>query len=176
VRGEEHRETLTSINNLGFLLQAQRKYSEAEPYLREAMEKYRRVLGAEHPGTLNSVNNLAALYAQQDMQQQVLHLLAPIEDRARQTLTGTYAMRFARLLQNLGKARMMLANGDMQMWTSADANLIEAHEIIVAARGATHAATRESAGALATFYAAWDKADPGKGHDAKSAERKLKFE
>jgi non-specific serine/threonine protein kinase/serine/threonine-protein kinase len=61
VLGEKHPSTLTSINNMGFLLQAQGKLAEAEPYFREGLEKFRRVLGAEHPDTLASINNMGDL-------------------------------------------------------------------------------------------------------------------
>ena len=60
--GQEHPDTLTSVNNLAFLYQAQGRYGEAEPLLRRALEARERVLGPEHPHTLTSVNNLAVLY------------------------------------------------------------------------------------------------------------------
>jgi len=61
VLGDEHPNTLTSINNLGGLLHAQGKLSEAEPYLREALETSQRVLGDGHADTLISVQNLGFL-------------------------------------------------------------------------------------------------------------------
>ncbi len=42
------------------LLHSQGRLAEAEPYLREALDGHRRVLGEEHPHTLTSMNNLAA--------------------------------------------------------------------------------------------------------------------
>jgi serine/threonine protein kinase/Tfp pilus assembly protein PilF len=59
--GEEHPDTLISINSMGLLLQAQGKLAEAEPLNREALEKYRRVLGEEHPDTLNSISSMGLL-------------------------------------------------------------------------------------------------------------------
>lgn len=59
--GEEHPDTLASINSMGVLLQDQGKLSEAEPYFRDALEKSRRVLGQEHPSTLSAINNLGTL-------------------------------------------------------------------------------------------------------------------
>ncbi len=58
VLGEEHPDTLTSISEMGILLQGQGKLAEAEPYYREALEKRRRVLGDEHPDTLISISNM----------------------------------------------------------------------------------------------------------------------
>jgi serine/threonine protein kinase/Tfp pilus assembly protein PilF len=65
VLGQEHPDTLTSINNLGGLLQFQGRLDEAEPHYRESLEKRRRVLGEEHPGTLTSINNLGVLLRDQ---------------------------------------------------------------------------------------------------------------
>ncbi|MGQ0629267.1 MAG: tetratricopeptide repeat protein, partial [Phycisphaerales bacterium] len=65
VLGEEHKDTITSINNMGVLLQAQGKLAEAETCLREALERSRRLLGESHPNTLDSVNNMGALLQSQ---------------------------------------------------------------------------------------------------------------
>jgi tetratricopeptide (TPR) repeat protein len=46
---------------MGDLLHYQGKLDEAEPYYREALEGFRRVLGDEHPDTLIAVNNMAYL-------------------------------------------------------------------------------------------------------------------
>jgi tetratricopeptide (TPR) repeat protein len=56
--GEDHPNTLASINNMGGLLNAIGRPIEAVPFFREASEKCRRILGDEHPQTLNSINNL----------------------------------------------------------------------------------------------------------------------
>ncbi|AUB83307.1 tetratricopeptide repeat protein [Candidatus Thiodictyon syntrophicum] len=65
VLGAEHPNTLKSVNNLGFLYEAQGRYGEAESLDRRALEVRERVLGAEHSDTLTSINNLAALYRAQ---------------------------------------------------------------------------------------------------------------
>ncbi|MDY7109933.1 MAG: tetratricopeptide repeat protein [Planctomycetota bacterium] len=61
--GDEHPDTLTSINNMGFLLKSQGRL--AEPYYREALEARRRILGDEHPDTLTSINNMGFLLKSQ---------------------------------------------------------------------------------------------------------------
>ncbi len=55
VLGDEHPDTLGSINEMGMLLWWQGRKAEAEPYLREALEGRRRVLGEENPSTLRSI-------------------------------------------------------------------------------------------------------------------------
>jgi len=57
--GPRHPSTLTSMNNLAFVLDGQRRYAEAEPLHRETLQLRREVLGPRHPDTLGSMNNLA---------------------------------------------------------------------------------------------------------------------
>ncbi len=52
---------MTSINNMGVLLQEMGKNEEALPYFREALEGRRRVLGDEHTDTLVSINSRGLL-------------------------------------------------------------------------------------------------------------------
>ena len=61
----DHPSTLTSVNNLGSLLEAQGKLEEAEVLYRRALEGFERVLGVDHPNTLTSVNNLGWLLQDQ---------------------------------------------------------------------------------------------------------------
>ena len=63
--GNRDSDTLTSVNNLGFLYKAEGRYGEAEPLYREALQARREVLGPRHPDTLLSLNNLAGLYESQ---------------------------------------------------------------------------------------------------------------
>jgi len=56
------RDTLTSVSQLGSVLESQGKYEEAEVMHRRALKRYEKVLGAEHPDTLTSVSNLASTF------------------------------------------------------------------------------------------------------------------
>ncbi len=58
ILGDEHPETLNSINHLCTLLWGQDKLNEAEAYCREAIQKCRNVLGEEHVETLDAINNM----------------------------------------------------------------------------------------------------------------------
>jgi serine/threonine protein kinase/Tfp pilus assembly protein PilF len=171
VLGEEHPHTLGSINNMGALLQAQGRLGEAEPYLREALEKRRRVLGEEHPDTLGSVRLMARLELAQGRAREALDLIAPFEAAARRKFTGGQAPRLADFLTCLGRARVGVGYG-AERFALAEANLLEAHPIHVAAagRGPAHPGTLECVQGLVDLYSAWDKAEPGKGYDAKAAE------
>ena len=102
-------------------------------------------------------------------------MLAPIEDKVRKAFTDSHAYRVSRLLTNLGKARARLAKSRAD-FALAEANLLEAHAIYVRTPAPDQKETRGCTQALADFYAAWDKADPVKGHDTKAAEWKAELE
>ncbi|KAJ3300743.1 Kinesin light chain 3 [Borealophlyctis nickersoniae] len=63
--GEDHPNTLTSINNLATLYSNQGKHEKAGLLYAECLERRRGVLGEDHPDTLVSLNNLAELYMDQ---------------------------------------------------------------------------------------------------------------
>jgi len=50
--GDNHPDTLSSMNNLAVLYQSQGKYDEAEPLYVECLRIRREVLGDNHPDTL----------------------------------------------------------------------------------------------------------------------------
>ncbi len=58
VLGEEHVDTLRSLNDMGNLFEMQGGFVEAEPFYRGAYEARLRVRGAEHADTLASMSNL----------------------------------------------------------------------------------------------------------------------
>jgi hypothetical protein len=66
--GEEHRDTLSSINNVAFTIRAHGEPGGARKLQLQVLEARNRVLGEKHPGTLTSVGNLAlTLSAQGDL-------------------------------------------------------------------------------------------------------------
>jgi tetratricopeptide (TPR) repeat protein len=79
VLGNDHPETLSSMDNLSFLYREQHRLDEAEPLIREALEKRKRVLGDDHLQTLGSMKSLADLYWYQrrydEAEQQYLEVL-----------------------------------------------------------------------------------------------------
>ena len=80
--------------------------------------------------------------------------------RRRQAFTGAYARWLAKLLKHLGKARAGLAQFD-----AAEASLLEARTVSVAARGESHKDTRECTQALVELYTKRHAAEPGKLYD-----------
>jgi tetratricopeptide (TPR) repeat protein/tRNA A-37 threonylcarbamoyl transferase component Bud32 len=59
--GEEHPETIYSIDLLARVLRTQGKLDAAEPLFREALDKSRRALGAEHPYTLSVLGEMGVV-------------------------------------------------------------------------------------------------------------------
>ncbi|MCH8146599.1 MAG: serine/threonine protein kinase [Planctomycetes bacterium] len=109
VLGNDHPDTLISINNMGVLLLAMGKLDEAEPYYREALEGNRRVLGDDHPFTLFSISNMGDLL-------QAMGKLDEAEPYSREALEGNRRLlgdehpstlisihNMGRLMRNLGR-------------------------------------------------------------------------
>jgi tetratricopeptide (TPR) repeat protein len=65
VLGDDHSDTLKSMNSLAILYWSQGRYDEAEPLLLETLETKKRVLGDDHPDTLDAMHSLAILYQRQ---------------------------------------------------------------------------------------------------------------
>jgi serine/threonine protein kinase/tetratricopeptide (TPR) repeat protein len=59
--GEDHPDTLGSLNSYGVLLQSQGKFEEAEPHLLALVETSRRVFGSDHRNTLAALNNYGSM-------------------------------------------------------------------------------------------------------------------
>jgi tetratricopeptide (TPR) repeat protein len=62
VFGDDHPNTLTSLNNLAGLFESKGEYDRALQMCEECLTKMKRVLGDDHPNTLQSLINLAGLF------------------------------------------------------------------------------------------------------------------
>lgn len=65
ILGQEHEETLSSINMLGQAYSLGGRWKEAEELQVQVMTTSKRVCGEEHPNTLTSIHNLALTYLYQ---------------------------------------------------------------------------------------------------------------
>jgi len=173
VLGHDHPTTLGSLINLGVVLQRQNDFRAAEPVMLDAYRTSRRVLGDEHSTTLTAAGHLGAVYVGLGRNAEAVALLAPLEDAAREALPGSMASRFALIERNLGVARGRLATNPAEL-AAAEANLLEAYDVIVELRGEDHDKARETARDLADLYQAWDRVEPGRGREASSVEWRTK--
>jgi len=84
--GDEHPDTLSSMNSMGLLLVSQSKLTEAEPYVREVLETRRRVLGDEHEHTLTAINNMGGLLSARGLSAEAEPFISEALEIARRVL------------------------------------------------------------------------------------------
>ncbi|CAE7273498.1 klc-2 [Symbiodinium natans] len=107
--GDQHPDTLISINNLAALLEARGRLEEAEPLYREALKARRSKLGDQHPDTLISINNLAALLKAHGRLEEAEPLYREALEGSRTTLGGSHphtlvsVYNLACLLETIGQ-------------------------------------------------------------------------
>ena len=63
VLGEEHKKTLGTLNNMGYLLQHMEDYEGALDYFHQSLRAQEKVLGKIHPDTLTTIVNMASAYS-----------------------------------------------------------------------------------------------------------------
>jgi eukaryotic-like serine/threonine-protein kinase len=106
--GEEHPDTLTSMNNLASTLWDQGDLNGARQLQEKVLEVRRRTLGEEHPNTLTSMNNLASTLRDQGDLNGARQLQEKVLEVSRRTLgeehpnTLTSMNNLARTLQDIG--------------------------------------------------------------------------
>ncbi len=84
ILGDDDRDTLESIANMGDLLMHKGKYKDAEPLFREALKGRRNVLGDDHRDTRMSNNNLGLLFKKMGMFREAeAYLAKAVEDNRR---------------------------------------------------------------------------------------------
>jgi tetratricopeptide (TPR) repeat protein len=65
VRGPDHPDVATSVNNLAVLYRHQGRYADAEPLIKRALTIREKVFGPDHPNVAFLLSNLARLYRDQ---------------------------------------------------------------------------------------------------------------
>ncbi|KAJ3278973.1 Kinesin light chain 3, partial [Borealophlyctis nickersoniae] len=157
VLGEDHPDTLNSVNDLAVLYKRQGKYEKAEPLLVDGVERARRLLGEDHPHTISYLNNLAMLYHGQGKYDKAEPLHVDCLERMKRVLgenhpdTLTSINNLGGLYDNQGKYEMSepLYVGCLQRQSRV--------------LGEDHPATLESVHNLAGLYywqEKYDKAEP----------------
>ena len=84
VLGEEHPDTLDSMNGLASALNAAGQHAEAIEIDRTVLPVTRRVLGEEHPHTLSAMNNLALVLRKAGQHAEAAEIKAELRAAKRQ--------------------------------------------------------------------------------------------
>lgn len=79
--GPEHTDTLSSLNQLGEMLQAQGKYGDAEEIHQRTLDRYQKTLKLEHAEALRSAKNLALVFQGQGKHSEAEKILRRAVDR-----------------------------------------------------------------------------------------------
>ncbi|HLN27317.1 MAG TPA: tetratricopeptide repeat protein [Gemmataceae bacterium] len=148
VLGEEHPDTLASMNDLAVLYQAQGQFAKAEQLYSKTVEIRRRVQGEEHPDTLGSMNNLAALYQAQGK-------LAKAEPLCVKTLEFNRRVLGEEHPDTLGAMNNLAALYQAQgQYARAEQLFVKTLEVVRRVSGVEHPHTLVSMNNLANLYAA----------------------
>jgi tetratricopeptide (TPR) repeat protein len=62
VLGEDHKDTLMTVNNLGIVYHKLKDYEKALEYYERPLKGKEKMLGKTHPSTLSTVMNIANVY------------------------------------------------------------------------------------------------------------------
>jgi tetratricopeptide (TPR) repeat protein len=88
--GEDHPDTLMSMNNLADQYLYEGKYAQAEPLFTKVLDLQRRVLGPEHPRRVASMNDLALDYLNEGKYSQAEPLLREALESLDRTTPGDW--------------------------------------------------------------------------------------
>jgi eukaryotic-like serine/threonine-protein kinase len=168
-----HLDIAEGLTNLAWTLNDRRNYIEAEPLWREALGIFRNIHPDWHFEIVLSLHNLAfALHAQgklaeaKPLYEEALDIARKhLPERHRHTLT---------ILSNLGRLYL-----EQDKLVDAEPLLREALDGYERVLSATNGAARQDyewcVQTLVRLYTAWDKAEPGKGYEAKARQWKAKL-
>jgi len=169
VSGPENPETLIVMSYIARVLEFKEKPAEAEVVFREVLTGIRRAQGETHMNTLSAKANLAGVLRTLGRVEEAEPLWREAIAGYEQRLGKVNHVRLAGTHEGLGKTLM-----DLGRFEQAEAELLVSYQMYGVAQGVTPERRNNCAGVLQTLYETWDKAQPGKGHDAKAAEWKLK--
>jgi tetratricopeptide (TPR) repeat protein len=171
--GDEHPDTLNSINELAGLYADQGRYDEAEPLYLRALEAKERTFGEEHPFTLVSRGNLAVLYKKQGRYDEA----EPLFLRALEARERTLGMEHPSTLSSVGNlAGLYTIQG---RYDAAEPLILRELKATARTLGEEHPNTLTSVNNLAGMYShqgRFDEAEPLYLRDLEACERTLGME
>ncbi len=114
VLGDEHPDTLVSINDMGTLLDSMGLYDEAMPHYREALETRQRVLGDEHPDALTSINNMGGLLERMGRHEEAMPYFREALETSRRVLGDEHSGTLASI-NNMGALLLKIGRSEEAM-------------------------------------------------------------
>jgi len=158
--GPDHPTTLTALQNMGYLRQLQGRLVEAEVCLREVIERRGRVQCEDHEDILAAVCTLASVRQMRGDAAEAERLYMQVMPRVERKVDKDHWM--------MGHARAGLgaALTDLGRYSEAETALVEGERVLARGRGAPPGRHEQCLKDLVALYDAWDKAEPGKGHDS----------
>ncbi|KAF5845127.1 hypothetical protein GGP41_001220 [Bipolaris sorokiniana] len=144
---DEHRSTLTSMNNLAETYRDQGRWKEAEELQVQVMQTMKRVLGDEYPDTLTSMGNLAATYRNQGRWKEAEEL----EVQVMQTRKRVFGDKHPDTLASMGN--LASTYNDQGRWKEAEELEVQVMQTMKRVLGDEHPNTLTSMHNLAfTLY------------------------
>jgi tetratricopeptide (TPR) repeat protein len=146
VLGDEHPDTLSSMDSLALTYSSQGRWKEAEELRVQLMQMMKRVLGDEHPHTLSSIANLASTYSSQGRWKEAEEL----EVQVMQTMKRVLGSEHPDTLSSMAN----LASTYWKRGRWEEAEELQAKELEICSRvlGDEHPDTLTSMGNLASTY------------------------
>jgi len=160
VLGPEHPDSLLYAANLGNTYADEGRYDEAEKVLVGCLETKRKVLGPDHPYTLDTLANLARVYDGQGHYADAAKL-------GREAVNGWERLKVTDR-DELADAHLALgrALAGLRRYPEAERELLEAERMLSRDKSTRQLACVE---ALAAMYEAWNRSEPGRGHETQAA-------
>ena len=168
ILGEDHPETGNARNNLATVYRELKMWDQADALALKDLEISVRTLGETHPDTIVVLANIGgSLRGRQRFEEAITYL-----DRALRGARVSHPKDFQGTAFILGWYGSSLRG--LKRFAEGEPMLLEARGIIARTLGEDHDIARRMALDLERLYTDWDKAEPGKGYDAKAAEWKAR--
>ena len=153
IHGDDHGDTLTSMNTLALTYRDQGKMDEAATLQEKVLQKRKQILGIDHPDTLTSMSNLALTYLDQGKMGEAATLQEKVLQKRKQILgidhPGTLTS-----MSNL--ASTYLDQGKMREAATLQEKVLQKRKQIL---GIDHPDTLTSMSNLASTYSNQGKMD-----------------
>ncbi|KAH7130102.1 hypothetical protein B0J11DRAFT_244108 [Dendryphion nanum] len=156
VVGDEHQDTLDSMDNLALTYRNQGQWKKAEELGVQVIETRKRVFGGEHQSTLISIGNLALTYGDQGQWKKAEELEVQVMETRKRVLGDKHPS----MLTNIGNLASTYRN--LGQWKKAEELEVQVMETSKRVLGDKHPDTLTSMGNLALTYkdqGQWKKAE-----------------